>query len=224
MKGSIYKAVASNGGISWRYQIDAGRDESGKRIRISKSGFRLQRDAADALHEKLHELKLGTVRTEQSLKTYLGQWLPHHAASKPLAPKTAERYQSLAAHAIKALGDIPLKDLNAFMFDDLYMSLAANLSAKTIREVHNVIHVALKRAVKTKLIPFNPADGCDLPPVDTKEAIALNAEQLEAFQRIATGTWVDLFIRLDASIGARRGELLGDVRFFVGNGGSPEVV
>jgi hypothetical protein len=30
------------------------------------------------------------------------------------------------------------------------------LSVKTIREVRNVMHVALKRAVKTKLIPHNP--------------------------------------------------------------------
>ena len=71
-----------------------------------------------------------------------------------------------------------------------------------------MIHVALKRAVKTKLIPFNPADGCDLPRVDTKEAVALNAEQLAAYQEKAAGSWVDLLIRLAAAIGARRGELL----------------
>jgi hypothetical protein len=40
----------------------------------------------------------------------------------------------------------------------------------------------LKRAVKTKLIPYNPADNCDLPRIDQKEAIALNAEQLAAFR------------------------------------------
>jgi integrase len=69
-------------------------------------------------------------------------------------------------------------------------------------------HVALKRAVKTKLIPFNPADGCDLPRVDQSEAVALNAEQLSAYQERASGSWVDLLIRLAAAIGARRGELL----------------
>jgi integrase len=62
--------------------------------------------------------------------------------------------------------------------------------------------------VKTKLIAFNPADGCDLPTVDQKEPAVVNAKQLDAYQQIAGGTWVDLLIRLAAAIGARRGELL----------------
>ncbi|MCL6508601.1 MAG: site-specific integrase [Bryobacteraceae bacterium] len=209
MKGSVFKSVAPNGRISWRYQIDAGRDENGKRIRISESGFRLEREAVDALREKIQELKRGgPVGMVGSLKEYLERWLPYHARAKPLAPKTAERYASLAAHATRALGAVKLKDLTTFMLDDLYVKLAETLSAKTVREVHNVIHVALKRAVKTKLIPFNPADGCDLPRLDQKEAVALNPDQLAAYQAAAAGTWVDLLIRLAAAIGARRGELL----------------
>ena len=61
-----------------------------------------------------------------TLKAYIDQWLPYHAKAKPLAPKTAERYESLAAHAIKALGTIPLKDLTPFVFDDLYVKLSEN--------------------------------------------------------------------------------------------------
>ena len=34
-----------------------------------------------------------------------------------------------------------------------------------------MVHVALKRAVKTKLLPFNPADGCDLPRVNAKRLL-----------------------------------------------------
>jgi integrase len=209
MRGSVYKATAPNGQLSWRYQVDAGRDENGNRIRVSESGFRLEREADDALREKMRELKAGgPVGTIGTLKQYLDRWLPYHAKAKPLAPKTAERYASLVEHTIRALGKVPLKDLTPFLFDDLYVKLAETLSPKTVREVHNVVHVALKRAVKTKLIPFNPADGCDLPRVDQKEAVALSADQLDAYQAVATGTWVDLLIRLAAAIGARRGELL----------------
>ena len=69
-----------------------------------------------------------------------------------------------------------------------------------------MVHVALKRAVKTKLIPFNPADSCDLPRVDQKEAAALNADQLAAYQQSATGTWVDLARQARRRDRARRGE------------------
>lgn len=208
MKGSVYKSISKSGRTTWRYQIDAGRDENGKRLRFSESGFKLEREAYDALRSKISELKGGFASSAGTLKAYLDQWLPYHARAKPLAPTTAARYESLAAHATLALGSVALKDLTVFMLDDLYVKLAETLSPKTIREVHNVIHVALKRAVKTKLIPFNPADGCDLPRVDQKEAVALNTAQLEAYQQAASGTWIDLFLRLDAAIGARRGELL----------------
>lgn len=208
MKGSVYKSVSRSGRVTWRYQVDAGRDENGKRIRLSESGFKLEREAYAAMHAAMEDRRLGRINTRGTLKEFMDQWLPYHTKAKPLAPKTAERYASLAAHATRALGGIALKDLNPFMFDDMYAKLAENLSAKTVREVHNVVHVALKRAVKTKLIPFNPADGCDLPRVDQPEAVALNAEQLAAYQQAASGSWVDLLIRLAAAIGARRGELL----------------
>jgi integrase len=209
MKGSIYKAVAPNGRTSWRYQIDAGRDQNGKRIRMSGSGFRLEREASDAMRDKMREFASGVaVKSSLTLKAYLDQWLPYHTKAKPLSPTTAGRYESLAAHATKALGSVPLKNLTVFMFDGLYVKLAETLKAKTIREVHSVLHVALKRAVKTKLLPFNPADGCDLPRVDQKEAVALNGDQLAAYQRAAAGKWADLVIRLAGATGARRGELL----------------
>jgi integrase len=208
MKGSVYKSTSKSGRTTWRYQIDAGQDQNGERIRIGESGFRLERKAYDAMYKAIQDRQGGQVNTRGTLKAFLDAWLPYHAKAGPLAPKTAERYASLAAHASKALGNVPLKDLTPFMFDDLYVKLVETLSAKSIREVHNVVHVALKRAVKTKLIPFNPADGCDLPRVDQKEAVALGADQLAAYQQTATGTWVDLLIRLAAAIGARRGELL----------------
>jgi len=208
MQGTVYKAVSKSGRLSWRYQIEAGRDEHGNRIRVGDSGFRLEREAYDAMRIAMQELERGPVGTAMTLKQYLDQWLPYHAKAKPLALKSVERYQSLAAHVTRALGSILLKDLTPFLFDDLYVKLVETLSPKTVRDVHNVVHVALKRAVKTKLIPFNPADNCDLPRIDQKEAVALNAEQLAAFQQLATGTWIDLLVRLGAALGTRRGELL----------------
>jgi integrase len=209
VKGSIFKAVSKSGRVSWRYQVDAGRDEAGNRIRLSESGFRLEREAAEAMHEKIREVKHGgAVTTVSTLAEYIEQWLPYHTKAKPLSPTTACRYRSLAAHCTRALGSVLLKNITVFMLDQLYVKLSETLGPKTIRDVHSVIHVGLKRAVKTKLIPFNPADGCDLPRADSKEAVALSADQLAAYQEKAAGSWVDLLIRLAAAIGARRGELL----------------
>jgi len=209
MTGSVYKYKLPNGRAAWRYQVDAGRDEQGKRVRITESGFRYEREARAAMQRRIEQLQRGSgAVSTRTLGDYLEWWLPWHAETKPLAPKTAERYRSLAAHVIAALGRVPLAELTTVQLDDLYVRLRRRLSAKTVREVHNVVHVALKRAVKTKLIPANPADHCELPQLDQREMKALSPEQVHALQAAASGTWVDLIVRLASATGARRGEIL----------------
>jgi hypothetical protein len=79
MKGSIYKSTSSAGRTTWRYQIDAGRDENGQRVRPGQSGFRLEREADTAMHAKMAELKGGFLPAAGTLKAYIDQWLPYHA-------------------------------------------------------------------------------------------------------------------------------------------------
>ncbi len=210
MKGSTYKETSRRGTVSWRYQIDFGRDESGHRQREGKGGFKLEREAYKAMRAAIAEAEQhqGRARVSGTLAEFIQQWLPFHTTAKQLAPKTAERYESLARHATCALGHIALKDLTPFTLDHLYATLAKKLAPKTVREVHSVLHVSLERAVKTKLLIFNPANNCDLPRVDQREARALNHEQLASYQAAAIGSLVDLLIRLAAALGARRGELL----------------
>src|SRR5687768_11518244 len=73
MKGSIYKSTSGAGRTTWRYQIDAGRDENGRRIRVGQSGFRLEREATDAMHDRMRNLKHGPVNTVATLSEYLNQ-------------------------------------------------------------------------------------------------------------------------------------------------------
>lgn len=61
---------------------------------------------------------------------------------------------------------------------------------------------------KEGLIAVNPTHDADLPRYDKKPVRALNAEQLDTYQQAALGTWVDLFLRITAANGARRGEIL----------------
>jgi len=44
--------------------------------------------------------------------------------------------------------------------------------------------------------------------VDQREPAVVNPRQLSTFQSAASGTWVDLLIRLAGATGARRGEIL----------------
>lgn len=83
------------------------------------------------------------------------------------------------------------------------------LSAKTVRNIHQIISSALKLAVEQKLIVRNPAEGCALPKVERKEMQTLPVEQLASFLREAKESGVYEMYYIDLATGLRRGELLG---------------
>ena len=82
------------------------------------------------------------------------------------------------------------------------------LSARTVRHVAGLIHVALNTAVRWKLLKINPATACQLPRLERKEARALDSTQAERLLSAAQGHWLHPLIVLALATGCRRGELL----------------
>lgn len=56
-----------------------------------------------------------------------------------------------------------------------------NLSPKTIKNVHGILHKALEQALKLRYIGMNPADYCTLPRMEKKEIQPLKETELAAF-------------------------------------------
>ena len=83
------------------------------------------------------------------------------------------------------------------------------LSAKTVRNIHQIISSAMKLAQEQKLISTNPADGCALPRLEHREMQTLPVEQLQSFLREARDSGVFELYYLELATGLRRGELLG---------------
>ncbi len=118
---------------------------------------------------------------------------------------------------------IPLNDLTTLHLQQFYKKLLAEgrverieaqkqpkgLSAKTVRNIHQIISSALKLAVEQRLIAHNPADGCALPKAERKEMQTLPVEQLTSFLREAKDSGVFALYYIDLTTGLRRGELLG---------------
>ena len=50
----------------------------------------------------------------------------------------------------------------------------AGLAPKTIKDIHGVLHKALRQAVEIGYLRFNPADACKLPRVERKELAPLD--------------------------------------------------
>jgi integrase len=83
------------------------------------------------------------------------------------------------------------------------------LSAQTVLHHHTMLHGALRHAVRTGLIPRNPADAVEPPRPRRYEARTLTAEEAQTLLRAIAGTRWHAFVALAVTAGLRRGELLG---------------
>jgi len=221
MSGCVFKRKLPTGSITWGYSIDAGKDEKGQRKRIFKSGFARRVDATDALRRKLNEHDEGALVKPDptTFAAFFDEWVKEHA-QRNCAPKTVERYRQLAAYILPHIGAAKLQDLSALALERIFNHLkdaggwnrkaktARPLSAKTVRHIAGLVHVALDTAIRWKLLPANPVNGCQLPKVPKREAKSLDPDQLHAFVEAIRAHGLYEFVMLAAGTGCRRGELL----------------
>ena len=79
------------------------------------------------------------------------------------------------------------------------------LSAKTVRNINQIISSALNLAKEQKLISSNPAEACALPKVEHREMKTLPVEQLTSFLREAKETGVYEMYYIELATGLRSG-------------------
>ena len=133
-----------------------------------------------------------------------------------VAEKTRDDYAWICRkHLIPEIGRMKLKKLTAEHLDELYArKVREGLSPRTVGYIHATIRVALQRAVKKRLIPFNVARDADPPlrsEADEDEKLTLSSEELAAFFEAAAEArdrFEALFI-VGALAGPRPQELLG---------------
>jgi integrase len=90
-----------------------------------------------------------------------------------------------------------------------YLMVERKNSATTVRRHHANIRKALQQAVKTDLIPSNPADKVEKPKQQPYIASFYNDENLNLLFEKAHGTRLELPIIVSAFYGLRRSEVLG---------------
>ena len=209
----------------WEGRYTVGHDpETGKAIIKNVLG-KTQTEVKEKLKKAIEEnvgIDYGRAKT-YTVGKWLEVWYENYAKIK-MRPSTYLTYHGYIENHIKPqLGKIPLNDLTTLHLQQFYKKLLAEgrverieaqkqpkgLSAKTVRNIHQIISSALKLAVEQRLIARNPADGCALPKAERKEMQTLPVEQLTSFLREAKDSGVFALYYIDLTTGLRRGELLG---------------
>ncbi|GGC14021.1 tyrosine-type recombinase/integrase [Cellulomonas sp. APG4] len=105
-------------------------------------------------------------------------WLP----SRHLEVSTLAAYRSyLRRHFIPFFGEMRLAQITASNVQTWVRSaLDQGLSPRSIAKYHVMLHSVFARAVRDRLIAFNPCESTELPKVVTKKARTLTPEEYSA--------------------------------------------
>ena len=165
----------------WEGRYTAGHDpETGKAIYKNVLG-KTQAEVKAKLKEAIQEAQ--TLDLSKAGKYTVGEWMEvwfEDYAKLKVRPSSHQTYRGYIDNHIKPnIGDIPLEKLASLDLQKLYKKLLANgrverleskgqpkgLSAKTVRNIHQILSSALKLAQEQRIILANLAEGCALPKV-----------------------------------------------------------
>ncbi|MEJ7593029.1 MAG: tyrosine-type recombinase/integrase [Planctomycetaceae bacterium] len=184
-------------------------EKTGKRVQKTVYGSS-QAHVIQKLEELRQQRRQGgkAIASKDSVAGYLKRWLEDYVLLNR-AGKTHQEYELATRLYIEPfIGSVKLTNLDSDTLTTWQGKLARQEFTPNMRHRSiKVLRSALTRAVKMRLIPFNPCKGLELPTLTPKEVVPLEPEQchklFESCQKHRLG---DLIV-LAAMTGLRRGEL-----------------
>ena len=196
----------------WEARYTLGIDPgTGKQIQKSVYG-KTQKEVRQKLTAITAEIDDGTYMDIPRLKTadWLNTWVTEYIGN--VKSSTRKSYQDhVRLNIIPYIGNVPLSKVTAAMIQQMYNELQAEkeLSPKTIKNVHGVLHRALDQAQKMGYIRSDPLAAVTLPRIEKKQIKPLEDEELCAFLKEIRGSPYELVYFVTVFTGLRQGEVLG---------------
>jgi integrase len=205
--------------VYWEGRITIGHDATtGKQLQktlTAKTQTELLQKMQTLRCELLTMPKSTPATPTMTFNQWADEWLETYLSHTK--PSTAYLYtQHLETYVRPRLGKMLLKDITTTHIQKLYNALLkptnpddTPLSAKTVRDIHGVLHSCLERAVKLGYLSQNPSDACTLPRVTQREMEILDFDQLQDFLDRIKGHVHENLYKVAIYTGLREGELLG---------------
>jgi integrase len=211
-EASIYQRESDG---KWVGSLSLGYDTNGKRRRKV-----VYADSKGEVAEELRKLQAdhdaGRLVETEELTTgqFLTRWL-NNTAKERVRPATWERYRQLVElYLVPFLGRIMLAKLRPMHVEQCYAEMARGIGERKPAGAHTrkfagvVLSIALRHAVRMRLIPSNPAvDVAKARPAE-REMLFMTASQAKWFLEAARSNQNYALFALALGSGARQGELL----------------
>ena len=218
--GSIRKITVTQKGKDytyWEARFTVSYDPvTGKQKQRAVTG-KTQKEVAQKLRVITAEIDRGTYIEPSKLT--LAQWLERWQAEYLVGvkPSTANLYQEcIRLYILPHLGEARLDKLTGATIQHFYNELnrpskegQKAICAKSVKNVHGILHKALQQAVKNGVLRLNPTESCVLPRVVKKEIYPLTKDQMAALFQILPGHPHEYLYQIAVFTGMREGELLG---------------
>lgn len=184
---------------------------TGRERRKRETFHGTRRAARDRERQLTLEARAGKhTQHDVTVKDLLEAWMA--ATSPDLAETTTYNYRRLIDQRIvPELGAIRLDKLTGARLDRYYAELRAEISPKTVRNIHAILRRALGQAQKWEWIVANPATLATAPKATKPDIRPPSREDVAGFLAglMTTDAPLGTLCWLAAVTGARRGELAG---------------
>lgn len=184
-------------------------EKTGKRQRKTIYGTS-QAEVLQKLEDLKQQRKHGakTILGKDTVAGYLQRWLDDDVMLNKAAKTYQEYEQTVRLYVLPFIGQIRLTKLDGEQLVAWQGKLArqkftANMRLRSIRVLRN----ALNKAVKLRILPFNPIAAVDKPKVTRKEVTPLEPEQCHRLVLACQDHRLGDLIILAAMTGLRKGEL-----------------
>lgn len=215
-KGNNEGSIRKRANGTWEGRYSDGRNDNGRQIQRSVYG-KTRKEVAEKLNAVLYQKQCGSYVTPNNIlvQDWLDQWLKNYAVIS-IRPSTYINYEGYVHnHIIPAFGKIPLQDITPVIVQNFYNQKfesgradgKGGLSAKTIRNMHNMLHQAFEQAKINGIIMNNPADGAVIPRQEKKEMRVLSVQEQKALLKVLHLHRLGFAILFDLATGLRIGEL-----------------
>lgn len=144
------------------------------------------------------------------LSEWLRVWLRDYIGN--VKPATVVSYtEHVKLNIIPYIGNTQLNKLSPAMVQAMYNKLQREkgLSAKTIKNVHGVLHRSLHQAQKLDYIRRNPLDAVTLPRIEKVQIKPMEDDELVRFLNAIKGNPYEYVFFVTVFTGLREGEILG---------------
>jgi integrase len=214
MRGHVRKR-----GSTWTWYLDIDPDPlTARRRQQTKGGYKTKKACEDGLNEAIAKQRAGMLvkPSRRTLATFLvDEWLPTVRRRARLS--TWANYRTnINVHVVPVLGDVELQRLSPDQLNAFYGQLLEHgrrdgkgLAWKTVKNIHAMLHKALKDAMRWGYLTRNVADAVDPPQGLAPEMQVWTPEQLRKFLREVRGDELYAAWMLFATTGMRRGEVAG---------------